>query len=396
MILLSNSIHYLYLTKSITKMKYFFLIGLIYAGSLSCSKKQDIEKEVFEISQNKDQITLNDSQIKNAGIQIGTIQKQYISSKIILNGNTKVPPNATAYVSAHNEGHVKYSSATIGKYVKKGEVLAVLEDPNIIQLQQEYLLAKSNLSYAEKNYIRQRELNENKSSSDKATQMAQTEFRNQQIILRGIEQKLKIMGINPTKLHTGNIQRNITVNAPISGYISVVNISIGQHITPMDKLFSIINTDQLELVLKVFEKDLKNISIGQKIHAYTNQNPNKKYLAYIYSISRNFETDKGVLVHCRFDDNTDQLINGIFMNADVEMDHFQTIAIPDDAIISWEEKQYIFEEIKPKIFKMLNVQIGKSNNGYTELLNFNSDFSKRKFVTKGAYNLLMGLKNIEE
>jgi cobalt-zinc-cadmium efflux system membrane fusion protein len=95
-------------------------------------------------------------------------------------------------------------------------------------------------------------------------------------------------------------------------------------------------------------------------------------------------------------DESLQLIPGTFMNAEVETNSQNGTVIPDDAIVTWEEKQYIFEETKPKTYKMFPVEIGNSENGNTELLNFKEENTKKKFVTKGAYQLLMALKNVEE
>jgi cobalt-zinc-cadmium efflux system membrane fusion protein len=110
-----------------------------------------------------------------------------------------------------------------GMHVNK-ETLAILEDPQIVQLQQDYLLAKSNLSYARKDYTRQNDLNKSKAASDKVTQQAQTEAQNQNILMRGMAEKLRAMGINPENLNAGNIRRSISVSSPVSGYISSVNV----------------------------------------------------------------------------------------------------------------------------------------------------------------------------
>ena len=84
------------------------------------------------------------------------------------------------------------------------------------------------------------------------------------------------------------------------------------------------------------------------------------------------------------------------MNAEVEVGATEGFVISDDAIVTWENKQYIFEEIKPKTYKMFPITIGNSENGYTQLVNFDIRNANKTFVTKGAYHLLMALKNVEE
>lgn len=362
----------------------------------SCSKETETPKEEAATVVSEDVVALNDQQIKNAGIEVSTLKDENISNIIQLNGSIDVPPQNMASVSAPSGGYVRVSRFMPGNHVAKGQTLAVLENPELVQLQQDYLLAKSNLSYAQKDYSRQKELNETKASSDKVTQKAQNEAQNQNIMVKGMAQKLLALGINPNGLNAGNIRRSFAVTSPISGYISQVNVNIGQYVSPTDDLFDIVNTDDVHLALKVFEKDLNKIAIGQMVQAYTNDNPNKKYPAKVILISKDFAADRSVLVHCHFVDYEPHLIAGTFMNAEIETDIQSGFAIPDDAVITWENQQYIFEEIKSKTYKMFPVTIGNSANGYTELLNFDEKWASKKFVTKGAYNLLMALKNVEE
>ena len=372
-------------------------ISLIILSFLlfSCGKEEE-KKETFEVAAVENQITLNDTQMKNSGIEIGTLGKEEISAKIILNGNVDVPPQNLASVSAPSGGYVRNIRHMPGMHVNKGETLAVLEDPQIVQLQQDYLLAKSNLNYAQKDYARQKDLNQSKAASDKVMQQSQTEAQNQNILMRGMAEKLRTLGINPNTLSASNIKRSISVTSPVSGYVSSVNVKMGQYVSPTEMLFDIVNTEDIHLALKVFEKDLSKIAINQRVFAYTNQNPDKKYAANIILIGKDFQPDKSVIVHCHFINYDKSLIPGTFMNAEVETNSETGNTVPDDAVVTWENKQYIFEEVKPKTFKMFPVTIGNSENGRTEILNFDEKLKNKRFVTKGAYYLLMGLKNVEE
>lgn len=381
------------LNNKIFKMKKLLIIFLSLM-IFSCSKEEMVPEEIGTVV--GDQVSLTDLQIKNSGIETNTLNNLDIAHKIMLTGQIDVPPQGMASVSAPSGGYVRVSRFMPGNYVSKGKTLATLENPELVQLQQDYLLAKSNLQYAQQDYSRQKDLNENKASSDKVTQKAFNESQNQNILMKGMAQKLTAMGINPGSLNANNIRRSFAVTSPISGYISTVNVNIGQYVSPMDKMFDIVNTGDLHLALKVFEKDLSKIKVGQKVFAFTNQNPTKKYEARVFIIGKDFSADRSVLIHCHFVDNSLQLLPGTFMNAEMEADSEEGIVIPDDAIVTWEEKQYIFEEVKPKTYKMFPVEIGNAENGFTELLNFKEENRSKKFVTKGAYQLLMALKNVEE
>ncbi|MDO5614899.1 MAG: efflux RND transporter periplasmic adaptor subunit [Cruoricaptor ignavus] len=376
-------------------MKYI-IVGLFSFLVLSCSKKEEIAPVEYKIDESGMQITLTDLQVKNSGIASLQLEEKNIAQKILLSGNIEVPPQAMASVSSPTGGYVRVSRFMPGNYVAKGQTLAVLEDPQIVQLQQDYLLAKSNLGYAQKDYNRQKELNQSKASSDKTTQLAQTEAQNQNIMVASLAAKLRTVGINPDKISVNNIQRTIPVVSPISGYISAVNVNIGQYVSPTEKLFEIINTTDNYLVLKVFEKDLNKISVGQMVYAFTNQNHTKKYPAKITLIGKDFAEDRSVMVYSKFADNREKLIPGTFMNAEIETNAETGLAIPDDAVVTWENQQFVFVEVAPHSYKMTSVEIGNSENGYTEIRDFENRLATKKIVISGAYHLLMALKNLEE
>jgi cobalt-zinc-cadmium efflux system membrane fusion protein len=95
-------------------------------------------------------------------------------------------------------------------------------------------LAKSNLNYAQKDYARQKDLNQSKAASDKVMQQSQTEAQNQNILMRGMAEKLRTLGINPNTLSASNIKRSISVTSPVSGYVSSVNVKMGQYVSPTE------------------------------------------------------------------------------------------------------------------------------------------------------------------
>ena len=361
----------------------------------SCSKKEEtVTQETYAIS--GDQITLTDLQKKTAEIETTTLNNENIANKILITGQINVPPTGMAGVSSSTGGIIKTARFVPGNYVTRGQTLAMVENPDLARLQQEYLQARSNLGYAQKDYNRQMYLNKYQASSDKVTQKAANEAQSQGAAVRGIESQLRSYGINPGSVSSGNIRKSVSVVAPISGYISRVNASIGQYVSSADVLYEIVNNGQTHLVLKVFEKDLNKISAGQKVYAFTNQNPEKKYAATVKLIGKDFAPDRSVLIHCDLIDKDETLIPGTFMNAEIEVNAEEGFVIPDDAIVTWEGKQYVFEELKPKTYKMFPVTIGNSENGLTELLNFDVKNANKAFVTKGAYHLLMALKNVEE
>ncbi|MDR2148809.1 MAG: efflux RND transporter periplasmic adaptor subunit [Tannerella sp.] len=374
-------------------MKHLIAITGVTFLLFSCGNQP--EKEVVETQEEKAPTTLvlTDEQYKNTGIQLGKPEMKHISSTIKVNGKIDVPPQNMVSVSIPLGGYLKSTQLLPGMHISKGEVLAVMEDQQYIQLQQDFLTAKAQFSLVESEYERQKELNQNKATSDKVYEQANAAYQTQHILIKSLEQKLRLIGLNPDKITADNISRSINVYSPINGYVSAVNVNIGKYVNPSDVLFELVNPTDIHLNLSIFEKDLDKVAIGQKLFAYTNTNPEKKYVCEIILISKNVENDNAAEVHCHFEQYDKNLLPGMFMNAEIELTKNEVAALPEDAIVRYGNKHYVFVEKGDKTFEMTEIQIGGTENGFTEIINASAS---EKVVIKGAYTLLMALKNTEE
>jgi len=222
--------------------------------------------------------------------------------------------------------------------------------------------------------------------------------------LKALEQKLALVGINPSNLTDDNITRSIPVVSPISGYVKTVNVNIGKFVSPSDVLFEIVNSDHLFLELTLFEKDADKASTGQKIRFFIN-NESEQHDAVIYQTGKSISADKTYKVYATVSGNCKNVLPGMYVNAEIEASSNQVTSVPDEAITSFDEKDYIFvfeknkvEEGKPFTeYRMIQVQKGVSDKGFTEIrLPVGFDFKSAKVVVKGAYNLLSAKKNAGE
>ncbi|MDP3667057.1 MAG: efflux RND transporter periplasmic adaptor subunit, partial [Sediminibacterium sp.] len=303
-----------------------------------------------------------------------------------------VPPQNMITISVPLGGYLKYTKLLPGMYVKKGESIAIMEDQQYIQLQQDYLTAKAKLVFARQEYERQKELNQSKASSDKVYQQSVADYTSLEVLVKSLAEKLKLIGINPANSNVNNISKSISISSPINGFVSKVNVNIGKYVTPADVLFEIVNPADIHLVLTVFEKDVNKLFIGQKLIAYTNSNPEKKYPCKIILIGKDFSDDKSVEVHCHFATYDKTLIPGMYMNAEIEVKSSNAIVLPSDAIVSFENKQYVFITKGNNQFEMTEVKSGCTENGFTDIM-IDEKYANEVFVVKGAYALLMKLKN---
>jgi len=181
------------------------LYTLFFSMLFSCHSPQQTEAPKNEDDPNT--ITLTEAQIKAAGIQTGAIQRHVLNSELKVNGLVDVPPQNIISVSFPLGGYLKSADLLPGMHVSKGEVIAIMQDQNLIQLQQDYLIARAKLEYLEKDYERQKMLNENKVNADKVFQQASADFTSQKVQVKGYEEKLRLIGINPERLNDKTISR---------------------------------------------------------------------------------------------------------------------------------------------------------------------------------------------
>lgn len=375
-------------------MKRIVIIINIILFFAACGNKKTQENTTsIPAVTNENIVTLTPEQFKNAGIELGKIETHNISSVLKLNGKIDVPPQNMVSVSVPMGGYLKSTKLLPGMHISKGQVLAVMEDPQYIQLQQDYLTAKAQFAFTESEYLRQKDLNESKAASDKIFQQAKSTYQTQHILVKSLEQKLQLTGLNPRNITADNISKSINIYSPISGFVSSVNVNIGKYVTPSDVLFDLVNPSDIHLNLTVFDRDIQKLSIGQKVIAYTNTNPDKKYDCEIILISKDISTENATQVHCHFKQYDKTLLPGMFMNADIEISGSNTNALPDDAIVRFDNKHYVFTTKDNKQFEMTEVLLGHSENGFTEILN-TENLTNQNIAVKGAYSLLMALKNV--
>lgn len=371
------------------------MLPFVLAACKGASEKNEAaaEKEAAETNL----VELTDAQLANAAIQTGGLMQKNITMRLQVNGLVDVPPQSMVSVSFPLGGYLKSTKLLPGMRIRKGEVLAVLEDPQFIQLQQDYLVAAAKLRYAEADYKRQQELSATQATSEKTVQLARADYENQLVTMKALAARLELIHINPAKLTAESISRTVQVYAPINGFVSKVNVNIGKYVSPTEVLFELVDPSDIHLNLTVFEKDAAYLRIGQKVVAYSNHKPDEKHAAEIFLVSHNINEDRAVQVHCHFEDYDPLLLPGMYMNALVEVNSNRTNVLPDAAVVRWQNKFYVFVATGKNQFEMTEVHIRGASDGFTAVEPAGNAWKDAaQFVTANAYTLLMKLKNSAE
>lgn len=387
--------------------KNIFTITLIlnlFLAFTSCNGGKKSAEEGKEEVLPEDIVELRDDQIKLAKIEMGAIEMRSISGILKVNGVVDVAPQNFATVSAPMGGFVKSTSFMPGSPVKKGQVLAVIENQEFIDLQQNYLETKNKLEYAEAEYKRHTELYKEDVYSQKNLQQVTVEYKNLKAQLKALRQKLALIGINWANLQEDNISRSISLVSPINGFVKTVNVNLGKFVSPTDALFEIVNGDNLFLELTLFDKDADKVAQGQKIKFLIN-NETELHEAEIYQTGKTISADKTFKVYAHVSSKCKNILPGMYVSAMIEASSNKVTALPNDAVVSFDGKDYIFIFSKNKVesdkpfteYQMIEVKKGVSNDGFVEVVLPDSfDIAKAKVVIKGAYNLLSAKKNAGE
>lgn len=359
----------------------------------SCSKKSEPEKKV-QTTATSLHVALSEEQIKKLGIEVGQPVNRAISGVIKANGMLDVPPQNLVSISAPLGGFVKKTEFLQGMRVAKGQTVVVLEHPDYIQLQEDYLMTKNQLEYLELEYKRQEELQNEKVSAAKDFQMAKSNYQSSKAKLLGLRAKLELINIHPSDIENGEIKSTISIASPIAGFISQVNVNIGMYVSPSTMMFRIVDTEHLHAEAQVFEKDIPQLKIGQKVFLRLS-NETQEREATVYLIGKEITPERTVRVHCHLEKEDAALIPGLFFSARIETSQIQVSTVPSDAIVLFENKNYLFVQMRPLQFEMVEIEKGVSEGGFTQVT-LTEAVKEKQIVLKGAYFLLGILKNSEE
>ncbi len=388
------------------------ILGIILSGCKSTGGNQHTETE--EENHSSDIVILNQKQMEAVGIKIGTFQMRNLTTIVKTTGQLAMSPQNQAEVTAVIGGNVKEIKVFFGKKVRKGQVLAILEHPDYIKLQEDFAQVANELDFLEKDYQRQKQLYEQGATSGKEYQMAKSKYFTAKARYEGLRQRLKMLNIDPDKVLKGEITSTIKILSPINGTVNKIDIKVGSYAEPGKTMFVIKNNDSLHADLLVYEKDLHKVRQGQKVHFTVSNRPGEEFSGHIFAMEKEFEPDvRAVKVHTTIEGSKKGLIPGMYVTGHIHTDSILTRTLPVDAVVREGEKYYIFivdndalkdmhgehtdehEQERLYAFRMVEIAKGKEDRDYVEVRLLSPLPDTTKVVVKGAYYLLADMKKEE-
>lgn len=321
------------------KIIYILIVGALFACN-SETKTNTNGHSADEGHAHHETVVLNTEQISVNGYQIGNPSQQPFGKGIKTTGVVDLPPSNRHIVSNYLPGYSKKINVIVGDHVKKGQVLAIIEDPGILELQEKYAKAESKREYLEQEFERQSQLFEENVVSKKDFLEAKSNFKSIEAEANSLKEQLRLINLSPTQVLKGDLSRSYPIYAPANGIIATVNITTGEWVGNNKPLLSMVDPEHIHLELQVFEKDIRDVEPGQQIHFGLHGSTDHPYKAHIYRVGAEVKDDRRVLVHAHPDSLLKNLTIGAYVDGIIHLTSDTSLALPKTAVTSLGEKTY--------------------------------------------------------
>lgn len=361
-----------------------YLILIMILLLVACRGKVVEEIQETPVFQGN-QLSLSDEQMNLAGIISGTLEEKVLSDVLNCNGYVRVPPKGQVTVSLPVEAYVREIHFRWGEKISRGDLLAVMEHPDFLKLQLEFLETGNNLVLLKEDLDRQEALAEENAISRKSLMRARTSYENTLARHTSFGEQLKLIGFNPANINVNNLQSRINVYAPISGYISNHDIKIGGLMHEGDPIVELVDIARLNLHLVVYGKDISRVQSGQSVE-FTTEAQDKVYHGKVHAKGKAIDPgNRSVDVHVHISDPDANLLSGMYVKARVLIGSSHVYAIPETGVVSEGDQNFVFVNEGNK-FRKKAVQTGLRRDGFVEILSPESLLNETIILT-GAYYL---------
>lgn len=361
------------------------------------SHNQETEKE--ESHNEGEEVMLTTKQFDALQMKIDTLQMRNMSGYVEANGQLEVPPQNEASITSVVGANVVSIEVIEGDKVNKGQTVAYLSHPNIIQKQTDYLSAYSNSQFLKKEYERQKTLYDAGVGSGANFQKAEAEYQASKSLAKGLDAQLRQLNISASGVRNGTIYQRVALRSPIEGFVQKVEVKTGQYVEPQTDLMEVVDTHHVHADLMVFEKDVYKVKEGQKVTFNVQSIPEKELTAEIYSVGKTFEQNpKALHVHAEIENKEGNLIPGMYIQGRIQTDNSLTKAIPESAIASDGNKSFLFAAKREGVnWSFTPIEIRKNiKDGEWIAVDFLTDQEpKTQYAFNNAYYLMAEMKKGE-
>jgi cobalt-zinc-cadmium efflux system membrane fusion protein len=375
--------------RTLYKITFITLLFSFY----NCGTKEKETAVVPSNENSEESIQISQTQFEQNNMQLGMLKEHTFPNTIQVSGMIDVPPENKAVVNATMGGYIKKLSYLEGDTIKKGQLLATIENPEFVSLQQEYSEIHERLTFLKSEYERQKTMLDENITSQKSFLKAESDYKTAVATYNGLRAQLKILNISPSAVEKGIITASAPIYAPISGSITKVNVTKGAYISPANPIVEIIDNSHIHLELSVFEKDILKVKKEQPIEFSISEATAETFKATVHLVGTAIEPNRTIKVHGHIENETAyHFLTGMFVEANIITDTFKAMALPNEAIITIDDIAYVLllqkKEGNTYHFTQQQIEIGARYNTHTIIKNPERFTAKTHFLTKGAFNLI--------
>lgn len=371
------------------------VITFVGFSFLSQSKAETSESENQEEEIDFQNIPLSEKQVKAVDLKMGEAQEREMDAMLHVNGSLVLRAQDMGNVSSLMGGIVKNVYVKEGQMVSRGQVVATIENTDVVTLQREYYTAYKESEMARLELDRQKTLASAGAGIKKTLQMSEKNYKVAKANLLGTGRQLQQMGISTKEVAKGKFTTVFPLRAPISGTVSDMQASLGSYADMQTPLMKIRNNHAVECDLNVFEKDIAKVKVGDQVLVSLTNQPGVNVSGRVYGMNQYLNKGtKSVAVHVKLDAKRGaKLFEGMYVSGQIATGRQLCMTLPDKAIVSADGKQYVFALNQQHSkggtysFSRHEVTTGVSNNGYTEVALCKHLKKGQKIVTDNTFYL---------
>lgn len=309
---------------------------------------------------------------------------------LTLSGKIAYGEDKYSRVSSPLQGRVVEVRARLGGRVKAGDVLLVVDSPEIAQAYSKYVREDSDLQYATRAHELAKDLYENKALALKDLKQAENELVKARAEFRLAKERLLSFRIAPKELDKPLDQQQITsrfeMKSPLSGIVVERTVTPGQSVTgdPDHVLFTVADLDVLQVVADVYEHDLALVREGQSAVVLVEAYPGVEFPAQVTSVGDVVDpATRAIKVRARVDNQAHKLKPEMFARLRLDIgESKQFLIVPREAVLEVDGKQFVYVVEGEHRYRKREVKIAAISPEHTRVVEGLTQ--GERIVTKGA------------
>lgn len=293
-------------------------------------------------------VHLQPEQIQAANIQVGKVEIRKETAVLEANGQIVAADDRQARVGVRVPGRITALEASVGDRVKKGQRLAVIESPELGRAKSDYVSAAASARLARENAKREKQLFEKKISAEVEWRKAEAEAVRTAAELQAAENRLHALGISDSQLpdKVAHFTSTFGAHSPIAGVVVERPVTLGEMVNPEKTLFLVMDLSQVWLLVDVFERDIGQVALGQKVKVAVTAYKEAQFEGEVSYIGAIVEPrSRAIKVRIALPNPTGKLKPGMFARvslADTTGDEHEHLFVPVEAVQRTDKGNIVF------------------------------------------------------